>query len=338
VRQAVRLVSLRVLALAALTLSSAALVDYFRESPGLCGFGTGCDQVIHSAFGQPLGVPLPALGLAGFGAVFALTLWPDRRAGRWLRPLALAAGAAGATLLTVQVTVLGRVCPLCLGVDSCAVGLAVVELIFAFAGTLPPSPVSSRWPWAAVALLGVAAPGLWAALQEPPFVPPEVKVLWTPGTVTVVDVTDFDCPHCRQTHPALAEVRREQPDGVRFVRVVAPMPLHANSRPAARAYLAAESQGRADEMAEALYAAGDLSADGCRRLAANLDLDLARYDAVVNDPATDARLDATVAWVRPAAPRGLPVLWVQEEQLAGPRSAADLLAALRQAKPYRPSP
>jgi uncharacterized membrane protein/predicted DsbA family dithiol-disulfide isomerase len=333
----VRLVALRVLALVALTLSSAALVDYVREAPGFCAFGTGCEQVMRSALGHPLGVPLPALGLAGFGVLFALTLWPGRRAGRWLRPLALAAGAAGAALVVVQVAILGQVCTLCLAVDSCAVAVAAVGLALASPGSVP-APAPARWPWAAVALLGVAAPGLWAALQKPPFVPPEVKALWAPGTVTVVDVTDFDCPHCRSAHPALAEVRREQPTGVRFVRVVAPMPLHANSRPAARAYLAAEGQGKGDEMAEALYAADDLSADGCRRLAAALGLDLGRYDAAVNDPAADARLDATVAWVRRAAPRGLPVLWVQEEQLASARSADDLRAALRRAKPFRPPP
>ena len=128
------------------------------------------------------------------------------------------------------------------------------------------------------------------------------------------------------------------PELFRFLRVAVPMPKHANARPAARAFLAAERQGRADDMAEALFTTEDLSAGGCLRLAEGLGLDLEAYDRVVNDPATDAQLNRTVAWVQPAAPRGLPVLWVQEEKLSGAQPPDALRAALGRARPLPPSP
>ena len=43
------------------------LADHISEAGAFCEFGDTCDQVTTSAYGNPLGVPLPVVGLTGFG-------------------------------------------------------------------------------------------------------------------------------------------------------------------------------------------------------------------------------------------------------------------------------
>ena len=64
----------RLLALAALAVSAALLVNHFRPNPRLCGYESDCDDVLSSRFSSVLGVPLPLVGLVTFGAIFGLSL------------------------------------------------------------------------------------------------------------------------------------------------------------------------------------------------------------------------------------------------------------------------
>src|SRR5262249_41199386 len=145
------------------------------------------------------------------------------------------------------------------------------------------------WPlWVAAASAAVLLPlGLAAGLAPAAEVPQQVQDMWVPGQVTLVGVIDFDCSHCRRAAAAVGSVLKEADGPVHFVRLVVPMPVHKNARPAARAYLAAFVQGKADALAPALLAAGDLTPAGCRELAARAALDLAAFDRFVADPATD---------------------------------------------------
>ena len=88
-------------------------------------------------------------------------------------------------------------------------------------------------------------------------------------------------------------------------------------RPAARAYLAAKVQGRGEAMAAALLAAAVRTPAECRRLAGSIGLNLVDYDRVVKDEATDAELDAAIAWAQGAGP-GLPLIWVQDGTFVKP--------------------
>jgi uncharacterized membrane protein/predicted DsbA family dithiol-disulfide isomerase len=325
----------RLLALAALAVSAALLVQYVRPNPGWCGFDSGCEQVLQSPFGRVLGIPLPVLGVATFGAIFAAALFPASPAGRLLGPLAAAAGLGGLALLVVQAFVLRRVCPYCLAVDVSAVALAVLG---ARRRLLPAPGRGARAAWLTAAAVAVAAAvtlgaagGRRAGPVRAP-VPPQVAALWVPGKVNVVEVTDFACPHCRKMHAVLALFLDEEGDRVHFARVAIPMPGHAQARPAARAWRCAERQGRGDALAEALFAAADLTPAGCERLADALGLSRPAFAACAGDPAVDERLDADLAWVKAACPNGLPVIWVQDRMLFGEHPVDALREALRAAE------
>jgi protein-disulfide isomerase len=190
--------------------------------------------------------------------------------------------------------------------------------------------VRSGW----LAAAGVAAVGpvlLGWAIEEPePPVPEQVKAYWVDGALTMVEVTDFDCPHCRRAEPLIGAFRREHPE-LRFVRLAAPMPAHAHARPAARAFLAAQAQGAGEDMAALLLTAENRDAAHCREYAARLRMDLDKFDRVVGAPATDAELDATVEWAR-AAGTGLPMVWIQGKRIQGVPTYDALTFALERAR------
>jgi hypothetical protein len=236
----------------------------------------------------------------------------------------------------VQALVLQRLCRFCLVVDAAAVGVGAVELAWR-RGAPAAADVRFRPLWWASAGLALGmgatlgAAGSRAGGQGGP-VPPEVAALWVPGKVNVVEVADFECPHCRRMHAVVRQFLAEEGDRVHFVRLTAPLPAHGQARPASRAFLCGGEQGKGDEMAEALFLAPDLAPQECERVATALGLSLPAFRACVAAPATDERLDAEVAWVRAACPQGLPVVWVQDRMFFGVQPVESLRWAARVAE------
>jgi uncharacterized membrane protein len=330
----------RLLALAALTVSTALLANEVGPNPHLCGYESDCEAVLSSAFAHPLGVPLPLAGVAAFAALLGMSLFPESPVGRLLGPATLAAGVCGIFLLLIQGLVLRRLCPFCALVDAAAVSMAVVQLACGHAaGPAPGVPFRTLWVAAAAAglalglALGVAG-GRAGDASRPP--PPEVTALWVPGKLNVVEVADFACPHCRRMHAVLTRFLAEEGDRVHFVRLTAPMPAHPGARHASRAFLCAGEQGKGDAMAEALFLAPALDPDCCERMAASLRLSMPAFRACTLTPGTDARLDAGLAWVRAASPQGLPVVWIQDHMVFGLQPIEALRAAARSCQPPPP--
>ena len=156
------LLALRLLAVFSLGVCGAILGEYLFAASALCRFEGTCADVMHSAYGRPVGVPLPVVGLAGFGLLLALSLFPCRRSFALVGPLALAAGLAGLTLILIQFLVLGQVCRLCLLVDGASVGCAAVALVGRLRRSEPPA---LSWPhraaWLAAAVLAAVLPPLY---------------------------------------------------------------------------------------------------------------------------------------------------------------------------------
>lgn len=80
-----------------------------------------CDAVLASPYARFLGVPVALVGVLGFGALFLAAygalLRPEEERRGWTQAaalLALAGTAFGLYLTSVEVFVLGVLCPLCL--------------------------------------------------------------------------------------------------------------------------------------------------------------------------------------------------------------------------------
>lgn len=109
--------------------------------------------------------------------------------------------------------------------------------------------------------------------QAPVKGPPMAKI-------SIVEFSDFECPHCGAAHPVLGRVLDEFPGKVNVVFKHFPLDGHKNAAPAARAAVAAHQQGKFWELADELFEhQRELSPEKIRELAKSAGLDLAKFDA-----------------------------------------------------------
>lgn len=103
--------------------------------------------------------------------------------------------------------------------------------------------------------------------------------------VTVVEYGDFECPNCKQAAPAVKLLLERFTERVRFVYRHFPQEtLHPHALRAAETAECAAAQGRFWPMHDLLFANQDhLQAKHLRGYAEQLELDMARYDAEMDD-------------------------------------------------------
>ena len=257
------LTCLRLLALVAMALCTALCVDYFSRVPIVCSVGADCDDV-YAGLNPLMGLFLPSIGLIVFCFIFSITLVAHRPfVAQILGPIAILTGVGGIALVSIQLFWMGRMCPICLFVDACAIGLGALG----FALPVPSSQslslsspsVLGRWICVTMAILAVAAPIGWMMWRPVPLAPKLVVDHWLEGRVNIIEVTDFACSHCRQVHKELSQFLQKYPENIHFVRLVVPLGRKAGSVDAAKAALYAATQGKGEEMADALFAADHLS-------------------------------------------------------------------------------
>jgi Na+/H+ antiporter NhaA len=147
---------------------------------------------------------------------------------------------------------------------------------------------------------------------------------------TVVEYLDFECPFCARATGMGAELREHFGDRVRYV--VRHLPLeevHPHAYLAAVAAEAAERQGRFWEMHDRLFAhQSRLEPGDLREHAAEIGLDLERFDADMGDEDLHARVRADLASAAASGARGTPTFFLDGVRHRGPHDARTLIAAL----------
>lgn len=124
-----------ILALAGMTVSAVSLQRHYAKSAtGFCEFGEkfNCDIVNRSEYSSVMGIPVAAIGVAGYAVIFALaTLYRSRLDTPLRLLLASLAGLGFALYLTyVEGYILETWCILCL------TSLALIAMITGLAGIL----------------------------------------------------------------------------------------------------------------------------------------------------------------------------------------------------------
>lgn len=103
------------------------------------------------------------------------------------------------------------------------------------------------------------------------------------AAVTVVKFTDFQCPSCAQSHPAVERLAAEYGDRVRFVIRDFPLSQHADAQKAAEAAEAAREQGKYWEYIALLFRnQSALGVENLKQYATTVGLDRARFDAALD--------------------------------------------------------
>jgi uncharacterized membrane protein len=116
--------------LAALGAVISAYILYVRETDGslVCSTG-GCETVQSSSYAELLGVPIAALGLAGFLVLLVAALSRGDFARLVNATVALAAFLFAAYLLAVQLVVLDAICQWCVATDVLTTAIAALALV-----------------------------------------------------------------------------------------------------------------------------------------------------------------------------------------------------------------
>jgi protein-disulfide isomerase len=167
----------------------------------------------------------------------------------------------------------------------------------------------------------------------PPPIAAELR-LTPPGQATVVEFVDFECPFCRRHEELLTPLLAKHPGRVRVVRKQVPLgSIHPHAEAAARAAACADTLGKGDEMASALFHAqpAALTDEGTVALAEDLGLDGPAFGACLGDARTKARIAHDQADYEAAAGAGVPLVYIGRERFEGLQDQATLEAALARA-------
>jgi protein-disulfide isomerase len=114
--------------------------------------------------------------------------------------------------------------------------------------------------------------------------------------VTIVEFSDFECPHCGAAHPELVQLLRTFEGSVRLVYKYFPLSGHQRAMPAARAAEAARMQGKFWEMHDLLFEhQRSLTDEDLTKYAQQLGLDMTRFAADLSSETSQKRIDASKA-------------------------------------------
>ena len=121
--------------------------------------------------------------------------------------------------------------------------------------------------------------------------------------------------------PTLDELWEKRKDNVRFVYKFMPLTMHAHSKDAARAAIAAQMQGKFWEMHRLLFAhQSALEQTDLESYAKEIGLDVDRFRADMQSPAATARLQADEKLANDLAVHGTPTLFINGRLVVDLRS------------------
>jgi len=156
-----------------------------------------------------------------------------------------------------------------------------------------------------------AAPASPAFAGNPAIGPKDAKV-------TIIEISDFQCPFCSRAKATMDEVHKNYPNDVKIVFVHQPLGFHPHARPAAIASMAAHRQGKFWEMYDKLFSGQkELGDDSYRKWAKDIGLDLTKFEADLKDPAVAAVVDRDQAVANALGVNGTPGFFVNGVKIEG---------------------
>jgi len=134
--------------------------------------------------------------------------------------------------------------------------------------------------------------------------------------VTIVDIADFECPHCREAVPRLDALLATYPGRIRLIYKSYVLRFHMRAEPAARAAFAAGKQGKFWEMEHMLFDQQQQLEDAdLERYAKSLKLDIAKWKADLHSDVVNERVEKDRQLGRDLNIRGTPTIYINGREL-----------------------
>lgn len=136
---------------------------------------------------------------------------------------------------------------------------------------------------------------------------------------TLAIFTDPECPYCLRIYPQLDVWLRSNPD-LRVAVHLFPLSFHPRAMPSSRAYWAAARQGKFPAYFAKLHENGakDLSDEALDAAATAAGLDLAKFQADRQSPASEAAVKADLALGQRVGVQGTPSLYLNGKATRDP--------------------
>lgn len=146
------------------------------------------------------------------------------------------------------------------------------------------------------------------------------------ATVTIVVFSDFQCPFCSRgadtMHALLQDARWA--DDLRVVFMHFPLAFHQDAEPAARASIAAHAQGSFWPYHDLLFEnQQDLGRNALLEHAQSLGLDVAAFEAAMDDPASAELVQAQMAMGQSLGVRGTPNFFINGQLIVGAQPSSE---------------
>ena len=136
--------------------------------------------------------------------------------------------------------------------------------------------------------------------------------------VTIVEISDFQCPFCSRGANTMREVVAKYKDDVRLVFKHNPLPFHPRAQPAAVAAECAGAQGKFWPIADAFFAdQAKLSDEDFTRLAKAHKLDLAKFKACTESSAVKKAVNDDAQLASKFGARGTPAFFINGRFISG---------------------
>ncbi|MBX2812049.1 MAG: thioredoxin domain-containing protein [Myxococcales bacterium] len=136
--------------------------------------------------------------------------------------------------------------------------------------------------------------------------------------IKLVIFSDFECPFCSRVNASIERVKETYGDKVSVSFKHFPLGFHKRARPAAVASLAAHKQGKFWEMHDKLFAnQRELTKESFVAFAAELGLDLGKFEADLDDPALTSWVDSDMKQGSSVGVRGTPASFVNGRLVSG---------------------
>ncbi len=140
--------------------------------------------------------------------------------------------------------------------------------------------------------------------------------------VTIVEISDFECPYCGRVNPTLKNLKAKYgPDKLRIVWKHNPLPFHKAARPAHEASAAVMDLGGSEafwKFHDLLFAnRRELTEENFKKWAKESGVNEAKFAAALKDKKYSAKVDADLALNRKLGANGTPAFRINGVELSG---------------------
>ena len=146
--------------------------------------------------------------------------------------------------------------------------------------------------------------------------------VWGKATapVTIVEISDFECPFCSRVVPTVARVKKEYgEDKVRVVWKNNPLPFHKSARPTADAAVTVQALGgdfwKFHDLAFSNQK--DLTPENLQKWAVQAGVDAQKFKEAFDSKKYAAKVDKDLALARQLGARGTPAFRINGKSLSG---------------------